>query len=142
MASVCQGHLSLYDPGVTDRSVRCYLVYATAPDGVSARAANDALNEYVADGRRGIPVFHDHFTGKPHGGVAVVYPRTAEEAELLDDPGPLEGWDVVVHALTFALAPVGFAAQTEFTLAAYGETSLDELRAVEADDPRYWWRRR
>jgi hypothetical protein len=142
MPSVCQGHLSLYDPGVAEQSARCYLVYATAPDGVSARAANDALNEYVADGRRGIPVFHDHFTGKPHGGVAVFYPRTAEEAAHLDEPGPLEGWEVVVHALTFALAPVGFVAQTEFTLEAYGETSLDELRRAEADDPRYWWRRR
>jgi hypothetical protein len=141
MPSVCQGHLSLYDPGVAERSARCYLVYATAPEDVSARAANDALNEYVADGRRGIPVFHDHFTGKPHGGVAVFYPRTTEEAALLDERGPLEGWDVVVHALTFALAPVGFVAQTEFTLEAYGETSLDDLRRAEADDPRYWWRR-
>jgi hypothetical protein len=142
MPSVCQGYLSLYDSGVAERSARCYLVYATAPDGVSARAANDALNEYVADRRRGIPVFHDHFTGKPHGGVAVLYPRTADEAALLDEPGQLEGWDVVVHALTFALAPLGFAAQTEFTLEAYGETSLAELRSGEEDDPRYWWRRR
>jgi hypothetical protein len=142
MPSVCQGHQSLYDPGVAERSARCYLVYATAPDGVSARAANDALNEYVADRRRGIQVFHDHFTGKPHGGFAVVYPRTEQEASLLADAGPLEGWELNVHALTFALSPVGFAAQTEFTLEAYGETSLDELRAAEADDPRYWWRRR
>jgi hypothetical protein len=142
MPSVCQGHQSLYDSGVAERTARCYLVYATAPDGVSARAANDALNEYVADRRRGIPVFHDHFTGKPHGGVAVFYPRTTEEAALLDDAGPLEGWEVEVHALAFALAPVGFVAQTEFTIEAYGETSLDELRNAEADDPRYWWRRR
>jgi hypothetical protein len=117
-------------------------VYATAPEDVSARAANDALNEYVADGRRGVPIFHDHFTGKPHGGVAVFYQRTTDEAALLDNAGPLEGWEVRIHALTFALAPLGFAAQTEFTLEAYGETSLGELRAAEADDPRYWWRRR
>ena len=128
--------------GMAERPSRCYLVYAKAPDGVSARAANDALNEYVADRRRGIPVFHDHFTGKPHGGVAVFYPRTAEEAALLDVPGPLEGWELDVHALTFAIAPVGFVAQTEFTLEGYGETSLARLRDEEADDPRYWWRRR
>jgi hypothetical protein len=127
---------------MAERSARCYLVYATVPEGVSARAANDALNEYVADGRRGIPVFHDHFTGKPHGGVAVFYPRTADEVALMDAAGPLEGWGVNIHALTFALTPVGFAAQTEFTLEAYGETSLDDLRDAEADDPRYWWRRR
>jgi hypothetical protein len=142
MPSVCQGHLSLYDQGVAERSARCYLVYATAPDGVSARAANDALNEYVADRGRGIQVFHDHFTGKPHGGFAVVYPRTEQEASLLADPGPLDGWELNVHALTFALSPVGFAAQTEFSLEAYSDTSLEELRAAEADDPRFWWRRR
>jgi hypothetical protein len=31
----------------------CYLVYATAPTGMRARDANDALNAYVADGSRG-----------------------------------------------------------------------------------------
>ena len=83
---------------------RCHLVYALAPEGVSARAANDLLNEYIGDMRRGVIVFHDHFTGKPHGGVAVWDVATDEQAALLDDPGPLGGWDLQVHPLTFALA--------------------------------------
>ena len=69
------------------RGSRCYLLYATAPEGVTARAANDALNDYGADRSRGIQVFHDHFTGKPHGGLAVVYPRSDEEAQRLGAAG-------------------------------------------------------
>lgn len=119
---------------------RCYVVYALAPDGMRARAANDALNAYIEDRRRGLPVFHDHFTRKPHGGFAVLYVSNAEELALLDDPGSLDGWDLTVHPLVFALAPLGFLAQTQFTLEAYGKTTLDELRAAEEPDPRYWWR--
>jgi hypothetical protein len=107
---------------------------------MSARAANEALNEYVEDPRRGVPVFHDHFTGRPHGGFAVLHVRSADELSALDAPGPLAGWKIAVHPLVFALTPVGFTAQTEFTLEAYGKTSLDRLRAEEEPDPRYWWR--
>ncbi|HEU6446298.1 MAG TPA: hypothetical protein VFL61_14685 [Gaiellaceae bacterium] len=121
---------------------RCYLVYAVAPDGVTARQANELLNEYVEDRRRGFVVFHDHFTGKPHGGIAVFDVRNQEAFELLDDPGPLEGWDLRRHAFTFSLAATGFAAQTALTAEAYGGKTLDELRAEEPEDERFWWRRR
>jgi hypothetical protein len=120
---------------------RCWLVYAIAPDGMNARFANDALNEYISDSRRGIPVVHDHFTGKPHGGFAVVFPRDDEELAMLDDPGPLEGWEIHRHPLVFALTPVGFDAQLGFTLEQYGATNLDVLREAEPTDPRYWWQR-
>jgi hypothetical protein len=120
--------------------VRCYLVYALAPADVPARAANDALNTYIGAGRRGLPVFHDHFTGTPHGGFAVFYVSTADELAQLDEPGPLEGWTISVHPLVFALAPLGFYAQAEFTTEQYGGKTLGELRAGEEDDPRYWWR--
>jgi len=121
---------------------RCYLVYAVAPNGVSARKANDLLNEYVADGRRGIVIFHDHFTGKPHGGVAVFDVREREAFEVLAEPGPLEGWTIGVHPLTFALAATGFAAQMEFTVESYAGKTLAVLKAEEKDDERFWWRRR
>jgi hypothetical protein len=121
---------------------RCYLVHAVAPRGTTARAANDALNAYVADLRRGIPAFHDHFTGAPHGGLAAFHVRNDEELAALSDPGPLGGWTLAIHALTFSLTAVGFVAQCEFTLEAYGKTSLSTLRDDEADDTRYWWRRR
>ena len=121
--------------------VRCYLVYALAPEGTTARAANDRLNEYVADRRRGLSVWHDHFVGE-HGGAVVLDVRSEEERALLDDPGPLAGWEMAVDPLTFSLSAVGFAAQTAFTLESYRGVGLDELAADEPDDPRFWWRRR
>jgi hypothetical protein len=121
---------------------RCYLVYAVAPAGVTAREANDRLNEYVADHRRGFVVFHDHFTGKPHGGFAVFDVREPHAYELLGEHGPLAGWNVAVHALTFSLAGTGFAAQMELTAEGYGGKTLEQLRAEEPEDERFWWRRR
>jgi hypothetical protein len=119
---------------------RCFLVYALAPEGMSARAANEALNEYIGDTRRGIPVFHDHFTGRPHGGFAVFDVRNEDELALLEDPGLLAGWRIAHHPLVFALTALGFEAQSRFTLEAYGKTTFDELRAAEEPDPRFWWR--
>lgn len=121
-------------------SSRCHFVYALAPPGVSAREANDLLNDYVADRSRGLAVWHDHFVGE-HGGAVVLDTQDDDEEARLADPGPLEGWQLTVHPLTFSLSAVGFAAQTSFTLEQYREVSLDELRAEEPDDPRYWWRR-
>jgi hypothetical protein len=119
---------------------RCYLVYALAPDGVAARQANDLLNQYVADRRRGLPIFHDHFTGTPHGGVAVFDVRDGEAYGLLREHGPLEGWSVSVHALTYALAATGFAALVEFSAKTYAGKTLAQLAAEEGDDERFWWR--
>ena len=121
-------------------STRCYLVYALAPDGTSAREANDRLNEYVADARRGLAVWHDHFIGR-HGGAVVLDVHSDEEEALLDEPGPLAGWRLSVHPLTFSLSALGFSAQTSFTLEQYRGVSLDELAVSEPDDPRYWWKR-
>ena len=59
-------------------SGRCYLVHALAPEGTSARQANDLLNEYVADRSRGLAVWHDHFIGE-HGGAAVFDVRDDDE---------------------------------------------------------------
>jgi hypothetical protein len=120
---------------------RCYLVYALAPEGTTAREANDRLNEYVADRRRGLSVWHDHFIGA-HGGAVVLDVRSEADEALLDEPGPLAGWQLSVHPLTFSLSAVGFAAQTSFTLERYRGASLDELAAAEADDRRFWWQRR
>jgi hypothetical protein len=121
-------------------SRRCHFVYALAPEGVGARQANDLLNEYVEDRRRGLSVFHDHFTGRPHGGVAVWEVRDEAEEALLDDPGPLEGWQLSSHALVYALTARGFAALVDLSLERYGGTSLAALALAEEDDPRFWWR--
>ena len=121
-------------------SSRCHLVYALAPAGVSARAANELLNEYVADRSRGLAVWHDHFVGE-HGGVVVLDVRDDDEEARLAEPGPLQGWQLSVHPLTFSLSAVGFSAQTSLTLEGYRDVTLQELAAAEPDDPRYWWRR-
>ncbi|HYZ88800.1 MAG TPA: hypothetical protein VE620_05850 [Myxococcales bacterium] len=122
-------------------SGRCVLVYALAPEGTSAREANDRLNEYVAERQRGLAVWHDHFV-RVHGGAVVLDVRSDEEEALLDDPGPLARWQLSVHPLTFSLSAVGFAAQTSFTLERYREVTLGELAATEPADPRFWWQRR
>ena len=121
-------------------SSRCHLVYALAPAGVSAREANELLNEYVADRSRGLAVWHDHFVGE-HGGAVVLDVRDDDEEARLAEPGPLEGWQLSVHPLTFSLSAVGFSAQTSLTLEGYRDVTLQELAAAEPDDPRYWWRR-
>jgi len=120
---------------------RCFLVYALAPEGLSAREANELLNEYIGERGRGLIVSHDHFTGRPHGGFAIFEVGTEEEEAKLADPGPLEGWAVTSHALTFSLTAVGFVAQADFTLRNYGGTSLTDLEAAEKPEKRFWWQR-
>ena len=126
---------------MTEPRSRCYLVYAVAPDDMSAREANDLLNEYIGEAGRGLIVMHDHFTGRPHGGLAVFDVSTEAEAEKLADPGALAGWTVSSHALTFSLTALGFVAQADFTLRNYGGTSLADLEAAERPSKRFWWQR-
>jgi hypothetical protein len=120
---------------------RCYLVYARAPEGVGAGAADDLFNEYIADRGRGLCVYHDHFIGH-HGGVAIFAVRTEREHAALSTAGPLEGWRIEAHPLTFSLTAMGFAAQIDFTLEEYRGTSLEEIAAQEQPERRHWWIRR
>lgn len=126
---------------MTEPRSRCYLVYALAPDDMSAREANDLLNEYIVEEGRGLIVTHDHFTRLPHGGFAVFEVTEEAEVEKLADPGPLAGWTISSHALTFSLTALGFVAQADFTLRNYGGTSLAELEAAERPSKRFWWQR-
>ena len=120
---------------------RCFLVYAVAPEGMSAREANDLLNGYIGEDGRGLIVSHDHFVGKPHGGFAVFEVRDETEEAKLADPGPLEGWKFSSHPLTFSLTAVGFVAQADFTLRNYGDTSLTDLERAEQPRKRFWWQK-
>jgi hypothetical protein len=109
---------------------------------MSASEANDVFNAFLEGSGRGLPVFHDHFTGEPHGGIAVFEVRDDDEEAALTDPAPLAGWRVAVHPLAFSLSGVGFVAQTELTIEGYGKTTLAALRDAEPDDRRFWWQRR
>lgn len=119
---------------------RCYLVYALAPKGVTARDANDLFNEYIGDAARGLAVYHDHFMSR-HGGIAVFDVQTDEELAKLEDPGPLAGWEVASYPLTFSRTAVGFVAQADFTLRAYRDVELAQLIEAEEPDKRHWWNR-
>jgi hypothetical protein len=120
---------------------RCHLVYALAPEGAGAAQADDLFNNYIADRSRGLCVYHDHFIGQ-HGGVAIFAVRTESERDALGASGPLEGWRIEVHPLTFSLTAMGFAAQVDFTLEEYRGTSLEEIAAAEKPERRHWWIRR
>lgn len=119
---------------------RCYLVYALAPSDASVRSSNHLFNDYIADRARGLIVFHDHFVHRP-GGIAVFDVRTDEQAKMLDDPGPLTGWQIEVHGLAHALTAVGFVAQMDYTIEQYGGTTIAELAAQEEPKKRHWWTR-
>jgi hypothetical protein len=121
---------------------RCFVAFALAPEGLTAVSAYAQLSEFVADPSHGLPVFHDHFSRKPHGGIAVIFPRNESECARLDELGLLVDWEVSISPLAFALTPIGFAAQTSFTLDWYGHVSLEELATSEKPNPAYWWRRR
>lgn len=116
------------------RRPRCFLVYALAPDELSPREANRIFNSFIADRRLPLPVFHDHFLGRP-GGIAVFYASTDEEREALTEGELLEGWKVEIRPLIYARSPAGFDEQTRFTLRAYRGLSWDRVR-VE-DRPTY-----
>jgi hypothetical protein len=120
---------------------RCFLVYAAAPDEMSAREANDLLNRYIGEEGRGLIVSHDHFVGRPHGGFAVFEVGDEAQVAKLADPGPLEGWKISSHPLTFSLTAVGFVAQADFTLRNYGGTSLADLERAEPPRKRFWWQK-
>lgn len=110
------------------RDQHCYIVFGYAPEGVSIRDANHALNAFIADPRRGSVLFHDHFVGRA-GGVALFWVETAEELAALQDPGPLAGWELRLHPLIFASSPVSFLYQMDFTMTVYRHRRLKDLIA-------------
>lgn len=116
------------------RNPRCFLVYALAPAEVSPAEANRLLNAYVADQRRGLAIFHDHFIGRL-GGVAVFFAETAEQRAALAELGPLEGWQVEIRPLIYSRSPSGFDEQVAYTLRAYRKADWEKLRLEQR--PRY-----
>jgi hypothetical protein len=106
---------------------RCFLVYALAPKGLSATKTNELFNTYVADSRRGLALFHDHFIGQC-GGVAIFFVETEQEREALKDMGELEIWKVTIHPLIFSYNPAAFDEQIAFTLKAYRDEDWEILQ--------------
>jgi hypothetical protein len=119
------------------RDRRCWIVSGYAPEGTTMAAANDALNAFVADTRRGPLLFHDHFADRP-GGVAVFAPDTPEELAAVKEPGPLAAWELAIHPLIFAEGVNGFLFQVDYTMIAYRKRRLADLYAkyVASDEGR------
>jgi hypothetical protein len=81
---------------------RCFLVYALAPEGLSAARANELFNAYVSDAKHGLALFHDHFIGQ-RGGMTIFFVETEAEREALKDLGELLDWQVNIHPLIFPI---------------------------------------
>ncbi|MEE8107078.1 MAG: hypothetical protein V3T86_16205 [Planctomycetota bacterium] len=118
---------------MSKRDRGCHIVFVDAPEGTTMRAANDAINEYTADRRRGMAMFHDHFANRA-GGLIVLAIETEEQLALLSEPGPLEGWSVRTHPLIFADSASRFLNQVDFTLNTYRDRRLTEFLDLPADD--------
>ncbi len=118
------------------KQARCFLVYGLAPLGVTASQANQAINEYMQDPKRGLAIFHDHFLGRDSlGGMVLFFVETDLQREALRDPGQLLGWQVQVHPLIFAHNPGALDAQIAYTLKNYRGQDWDVLRLQ--DRPNY-----
>jgi len=97
---------------------RCFLVYALAPSTIPAREANRLFNDFIADSSLPLPVFHDHFIGRP-GGIALFFVEGPSERDSLLSTSHLNGWDVDIRPLIFSYSPAAFDEQIAFTLRAY-----------------------
>jgi hypothetical protein len=114
------GHLRVRKP-------RCFLVYALAPDNLSAADANRLFNEFVADQALPLVLFHDHFIGKP-GGLAIFFAETPEEREALFNHQHLTDWHIEYRLLIFSYNPAAFDEQTAYTLRQYRNADWETLR--------------
>ena len=113
---------------------RCFLLYALAPEGVTAAQANQQLNAFIADPRLPLALFHDHFIGRP-GGLVIFFAETVAEREALAAAEGLPGWQIDVHPLIFSHSPAGFDEQIAFTLRAYRHVNWETLQRQHR--PRY-----
>ena len=97
---------------------RCFLVYALAPETLTAAEANRIFNEFIADRSLPLAIYHDHFIGQP-GGVAIFYVGDPRERDALLGQEHLKGWQVQYQPLIYSYSPAAFDEQTAFTLEAY-----------------------
>jgi len=120
---------------------RCFLVYALAPESMSARDANELLNEYIGQTGRGQIVSHDHFIGQPHGGLCDL--RSADRGRGGEAHRPRSPRGLGDHEpAADLLADRGrLRRAADFTLRNYGGTSLAELEEAEEPRKRFWWQK-
>lgn len=103
---------------------RCYLVYGIAPEGMTAKKANHALNEWIKNEKLGKIIYHEHFSNKPFGGIAIFEVQTPEELEYLfneprNEDSYLYGWKLYYHPLLHGRNTERFLYQVQYTLFSY-----------------------
>ena len=113
---------------------RCFLVYALAPQGLSASVANRIFNEFIAEPGLPLALYHDHFIGQP-GGLAIFFVETTAERDTLLAQKYLDGWQVEYQPLVFSYTPAAFDEQIAFTLKAY--RGIDWERLQKEQRPTY-----
>jgi len=106
---------------------RCLLVYALAPEDISPAQANHRFNQFIADRRLPLVLYHDHFIDRP-GGVAVFFVETAQQHDALTRSEVLAGWQVELHPLVFSRSPGAFDEQTAYTLRQYRGQNWERLK--------------
>ena len=106
---------------------RCYLVYALAPENLSAAEANRIFNTFVADTSLPLALYHDHFIGE-RGGVGLFFVESSSEQDALFSNRHLEGWRVDFRPLIFSFSPSAFDAQIAFTLKQYRNEDWEGLQ--------------
>lgn len=94
---------------------------------MSAAQANRVFNEFIADRRLPLAIFHDHFIGRP-GGVAIFYVEDPGPRDALLDEKRLAGWRTEIHPMIYSFSPSAFDEQIAFTLEQYRGQDWDELR--------------
>ena len=123
---------------VPTKKPRCYLIYALAPETLSAAEVNRTFNAFVADTSLPLALYHDHFIGE-RGGVALFYVASPEEQEVLFSSPHLRGWNVDFRPLIFSFSPGAFDEQIAFTLKQYRNEKWETLRREKRPaygDPR------
>jgi hypothetical protein len=113
---------------------RCFLMHALAPAGLPAAEANRLFNEFTADPRLPLVLFHDHYIGRA-GGVAIFFIDGPASRDVLLDQGHLRDWELAIHPLVFSDSPSAFDEQIAFTLDRYRGLDWDTLR--KEDRPSY-----
>jgi hypothetical protein len=113
---------------------RCFLVYALAPQGLSASEANRIFNKFIDEPGLPLALYHDHFIGQP-GGLAIFYVETPQERDALLGQKYLDGWQVEFQPLIFSYSPAAFDEQIAFTLKAYRGIDWEGLQ--EEQRPSY-----
>jgi len=103
---------------------RCYFVYGIASDGINAKEANHALNQWIKNEALGKIIYHEHFASRPFGGIAVFEVHSQEEFEILQQEPTnkdsfLHGWTLRYHPMVHSKNTEGFVFQTQYTLSTY-----------------------